>query len=99
VSKSTGYTIYHRHNHDVPLAARQKWALTLERMKRNAESRGMIATLEFIELDNTTNSHLSVVSEKGEARKEIPHCPCCVDIREIAEMYERYRNTEKCKSR
>jgi hypothetical protein len=64
VNKSTGYAIYHRQNHHVPLAARQEWALTLERMKRNAESRGMIATLEFIELGNTTISGLLVVSEK-----------------------------------
>ena len=60
-------------------------ALELERMKRSAESRGMTTTLEFVELDNATISHLSV-SKKGGAREQVPDCAA---IREIAEMYER----------
>lgn len=85
MNESTGYVIYHRQSRDVPLVARQKWALTLERMKRSAEGRGMTAILEFIELDNSTISHLSV-SEKDEVSEQVLDCGV---IREIAEMYER----------
>ncbi|MGH3872386.1 MAG: hypothetical protein ACRDSR_12885 [Pseudonocardiaceae bacterium] len=85
VNKSTGYVIYHRQGHDVPVAARQRWALELERMKRSAESRGMTTTLEFVELGNATISHLSV-SEKGEVSEQVSGCAA---IRAIAEMYER----------
>lgn len=70
VNKSPEYAIYHRQGHDVPLPARQKWALELERVKCNAESRGMTATLEFIEFDNTTISYFSATgaTETGGGR-------------------------------